>query len=245
MERIFFKKAIVCLFTVVALCSCNKDDDDFNSTVANNTITAKVENGSRLGVDEVSVKIWYETGSSWNVYEVVISDYNSGEFTLNLPSTVSDKYLSPDESLDDLSDDGVKVSNPGVKTGWAYFEAYDSGDNTGEFIYATGTSSSDWYGQLVYVNGDLSITGTYMATISTVTNGEITDTKDYPQKYSIHLKKGWNMLYEKDTDDNYERTTKAPAGLKWYYQSYSSSAKSVSAKKTPSLLSKSKIRLTN
>jgi outer membrane lipoprotein-sorting protein len=43
-------------------------------------------------------------------------------------------------------------------------------------------------------------------------------------QYNVYLKKGWNMLYTKETklEDGmeYESTTTAPAGLKWIYYRY-------------------------
>jgi hypothetical protein len=232
MKKDFLMKALVGLFTVVALCSCKKhDNDEPTSMVANNTITAKVENGGRYNIDEVAAEIEYETSSSpyYDFYVVASSDYDSDGFSLKLEETVKNKYLQLSFVDEEDVPDEVTVSNFNAKAGLAYIYAYRSKSFVGIFYYATGTSSSDWIAQLVYVNGDVSITGSYTGTVSFIENGKVTETYDYPITYNVHVKKGWNMMYEKDTDDEYELTTNVPSGLRWYYEPYSSSSSSSSA----------------
>jgi hypothetical protein len=229
MKKNFLMKAFVCLFTVVALCSCKKDDDEVpTSTVPGNTITATVESGSSFNnqIDTVIVRI-----DSYELTETK-SAYSNGGFTLNLPATVIDTYL---DEYDDAPT-GITVSNPKVKVGWADLRAYKSGSIVGDIYYATGKSDSDWEGELVYVNGDVSVTGSY-----TEKDGD----ESYTEKSNVHLRKGWNIVYSKETENEksyvYEQTTQAPAGLKWYYNSWYSS-QDASVKKAPSLLRKSKIK---
>jgi hypothetical protein len=203
--------AFVCLFTVVALCSCNKDDDDdaVNDTsrvIVNNTITAIVENGNSYNEEIDEVKVLFGLSSSSPV--VTSSTYNNGGFTLNLPETVSETYLEPYGKLRE----GIKASNPDVKRQGAYIYAYKSGRKLSYFHYGTfGTSgTSGWKGNLIYVDGDVSLTGT-----ATESSGSV-------QKWNMHLKKGWNVWYLKGSSLGNgkflnEWTTKAPADAKWYY----------------------------
>ena len=118
-----------------------------------------------------------------------------------------------------------------MKTGWARIVAYKSGKETGEFYHET----TEWGGELGYANGDVSITGTY--------------TDNYGNRqHNVHLKKGWNIIYGKLTikgNDkyDYETTTTAPAGAKWYYYPYYTEETQGSvSNRIPSLYGKSKTR---
>jgi hypothetical protein len=66
----------------------------------------------------------------------------------------------------------------------------------------------------MYVDKDVSITGT-------VTETETCDEAIYINKYSVHLKRGWNIIYANETKKGnmyeWEMTTTAPAGAKWYF----------------------------
>jgi hypothetical protein len=228
---------------VVALCSCDKDDDgddkkDENPTsvIADNTITATVENGNSYNdeIDTVkavivlSMKYDSETGKDRiEYYEVARSAYSNGKFTLKLPETVSDSYLS---GFDEMWDgegipDGVTVNNTNVKVEFMDIFAYKSGKIVGRF-YAGYTNEPEILTGYVYVNGDVSITGTDV-------DGD---------KYNLHFKKGWNIEYMIDNDDTNEETTQAPdVTLKWYYHEDDgyTSANSVSTK-IPALLTRRK-----
>jgi hypothetical protein len=238
MKRKNFMMAFVSLFTVVALCSCGKDDDGDEgdiptSEIADNTITATVENGSSYNNKIDSVIMSMNDYGDIKKSAVAIAPYSNGGFTLKLSATVSDTNLDPFED-DDFSA-GVKVSNPNVKTGIAWIFAYNqSGENIGEFEYRT--SDGNLESSLIYSNGDVSITGS-----ESYEDGEV-------ENYSIHLKKGWNRVYFKESKINgkevYESTTQAPSGLKWYYEEYTPyTPESSVSKKVSTLLSKRKARL--
>jgi hypothetical protein len=244
MKRNFLMMALVCLFTVVAISSCKKDDDDDGSI--GNTLTVTVENGSSLNekIDAVKVEIEYGKLSSydWDTYEATNAPYSNGGFTLTLPETVSDTYLEAFDAGD--FEEGITVSNFNVKTGYAYIEAYKADDNTGFFYHGTGTADEDWEGELVYSNGDVSITGSYTDTYDWEDSDGV-HTETYTEKYNVHLKKGWNRVYEKDTEkgnNTYEEetTTTVPSGAKWYYFDYSSKSLSSRVSKVSIFSSKRK-----
>jgi hypothetical protein len=232
MKKKFSIMAFVSLFTVVALCSCSKDDngDDNGGSggIHNNTIIASVEDGNSYDGEIDVVKALVITGEDshgWTGYEAASSTYSNGGFKLNLTATVSDEYLGGEFKN---IPDGITVNNPNVKTEWGLVIAYKSDRQIGEFYYG-----KDCESYLMYANGDLSITGSY------------TDYDGDLEKYNVHLKKGWNMVYEMDTEtkdgkEEYEVTTQAPVGSKWYYDAYSSYYKSSVSHKFPTLLSKRK-----
>jgi hypothetical protein len=74
----------------------------------------------------------------------------------------------------------------------------------------------------VYVDGDLSVTGTENGSDSWEDDG-VTYMETWTVKYSANLKKGWNLIYRKETEigNTYieEITTTAPTGIKWHFES--------------------------
>ncbi|MDR2621645.1 MAG: hypothetical protein LBC48_03575 [Dysgonamonadaceae bacterium] len=244
MESKFLKVAFVSLSAVVAFSSCDKDDDDnggFNNMVQDNTITAVVENGNNYNdkIDTVKIRAWDENTSSYKT--LASTDYSNGGFTLQLPATVSDHYLY-ELFGDDEIPEGVSVSNLDVKTLDEEIGAYqsDSEYSIGEFYHGT----KDWYGMLIYVDGDVNVTGSF-----TETEYDEYDDKTYTEKikYNVHLKKGWNIAYAKETEKGtlreYEVSSQVPSGAKWYFDDLYSQeyAPSSQAKKAP-FFSKVKIR---
>jgi hypothetical protein len=246
MKKNFLMMAFVCLFIGVTISSCKKDDkEDENNGSIGNTLTVTVENGSSLNgkIDAVKAKIDYEkSNGGWDEYIAASAPYSNGGFTLQLPETVSDTYLGAFDT--DEIPDGVTVSNLNAKIGWGYIEAYKEDENVGYFYLGTGTTDADWEGELIYSNGDVNITGTETDVYSWESDGE-TYTETETNKYSMYLKNGWNIVYEKWTEkgnntEEYELTTTAPSGAKWYYYDYSSKSLSSRIQKTPFISSKRK-----
>ncbi|MDR1130042.1 MAG: hypothetical protein LBK96_03565 [Prevotellaceae bacterium] len=202
MKRNFLMMAFVSLFTVVALCSCGKDEEENddkdgngeNAWIQGNTITAVVENGASYygKIDAVRAEV--------NGYAPLVSvNYIDGGFTLTLPANINTQYLyNPADEDDYYIDEGVTISNPNVKVAEMYLGTYKSNSYTGYIYYGT----EDWEGRFIYADGDVSITGLGSEWF----------------KWNAHLKKGWNMVYGKEMDNEFEFTTQVPAGTKkWYF----------------------------
>jgi hypothetical protein len=254
MKRNFFMKAFVCMFTVVALSSCNKDDDEkeeAKSGAIGNTLTVTVENGNSYNsrIDTVKLTSWDRNDEDERSVELARAVYTNGGFTINLPENLGSQYLSPlIEDEDDFS--GVTISNRNVKIGSPSLDAYKSGNEVGVFYPATGTGESDWEGELTYADSDVSITGTGTRNYSWE-SGDVTYTETITVTYNVNLKKGWNIVYEKGqgtvngtTYTVIGEVTTAPAGVKWYFYSddYDESSVSGSRAKTPFLSGKQKLR---
>jgi hypothetical protein len=210
MKKKYLKMAFFCLFTVVALSSCNKDEDEGSI----NTITAVVENGSSYNalIDVVKLEV-ESSSSSYELKTLTDAEYKDGGFTIILPESVSSQYLElPFGDDDDIIPKGITVSNKNAKGASAYLIAYKSNKLVGEFYLESG----DWSGGLIYIDSDVSITGT-------ATETETWEGETYTEKfnYSVNLKRGWNMVYTKITENSnnfvLEATTTAPSGAKWYF----------------------------
>jgi hypothetical protein len=143
-------------------------------------------------------------------YVPIGAKYKNGGFTLKLPDVVDDQYLY--NTFNEISEDFLTVTNRDVKI--TYCDIYACGDNNipcrmGEFYHGTNTG---WTSSLFYVDGDASITG------SGILTDEYYDA--YTVKHSIYLKKGWNIIYQKEdsTAKEAEITTQVPPGAKWYFK---------------------------
>jgi hypothetical protein len=222
--------AFVSLFTVVALCSCNKDENEDdenggngeNAWIQNNTINVVIENNAQYSSEIDTVKVQVGVSGNDDYYYLTLASvpYNNGKFTIKLPESINKQYLyNVFEELEIMDHgeipEGITISNQNIKGCYMGLYAYKSGlpHNQGGFCYY-GTEDGDWTGELIYMDGDVSITGT----------GTFYWPYDWADTYkcNIHLEKGWNMVYEKNnkkTDQWYEveYTTQAPAGAKWYF----------------------------
>jgi hypothetical protein len=214
--------AFVGLFAAATFGACSKDEDN-DSTLGTSTVSSgktdiKVENGADYNSQIDSVKLILYASNTYNVFT---SAYAEGGFALDLPASVDDKYLSNELVLLSLLGD-IKVSNLDVRvktemTLAAYKRTEVAGYSipVGEFYH--GTADETHRGYLYYVDGDVTITGTYSQ--ENKENGRIEK-----NVYEINAKKGWNIMYEEDQTSETMKleiyTTKAPADAKWYFHKY-------------------------
>jgi hypothetical protein len=202
MKKTFTMMASVSLLAA-AFCACDKDEKkDDSSTLTQITITnVTAKEGYPLSsVDSVRLTIGYGEGSEYKTVVLARAAFTDGKAVINLPASVDDKYL---EAITGVSA-GITVSNPSVKTVNAHLTT-----NFGSFNH--GTIEQEWYGGLMYMNGNVAITGT-----GTDKDGGGTP---YTIKFSIDGKKGWNMVYWSDDVDPVEYTTNPPAGAGWIHGS--------------------------
>jgi hypothetical protein len=202
MKRNFFKMAFVSLLALGALCSCSKDEDkNKNGAIQSNTLNVTVENAASYSGKISDVKL----SADGSDVTLASAPYNNGKFTITLPESLGRQYLDAIGTPRD-----VTISDTDVKTGLAILYAYESGSRIGRFYHGAG----DWQGFLMYADGDVSITGSHSFTNSF--GGTTAETFN-----NCNLADGWNILYIKGTQtgssDEYEYTTRAPAGAKWYF----------------------------
>jgi predicted nucleic acid-binding Zn-ribbon protein len=193
------------------------NDDDDNGSIPNNTLTVAVENGNSYNerIDTVKLEIYVNANANVDGVQgyqtFAVAEYKNGGFTLALPESVDSRYLFSSKEED--TPDGVTISNVNVKTVEAEnLHVYKSGTRTGYLKLKSG----DWKGWLMYVDGDVFITGTGI-----YPDRENRFTYPITIKYSLNLKRGWNIVYQKEPENYWEMTTTAPAGAKWYFDPYS------------------------
>ncbi|MDR2146671.1 MAG: hypothetical protein LBE91_09475 [Tannerella sp.] len=242
-KKIYLRQAFVSLLaSVFVFGGCRKDDDELDSgDGVGRKITAKVENGNRYDFDEVKAVTYY--GFSDNSAVLAETDYAGGGFTLQLPETVDDRYLSPMEDYADILEKSLselvgfslkfnaELSEEDVNGTVAAIEAHRSGDKEGDFFYMTLTENESVTrytmtiaeGIFMYSDKSCKITGSSSedrlidgieAWINTAANAS--------------LRKGWNILYLTETVEASRVTqiitvtmtisSDEPAGMKWYFE---------------------------
>jgi hypothetical protein len=188
----FFITAFVGLFTVIAFNSCIKGDNNNNSGSADNIVAVRVKNGDDLNrvIDVVKALIGNDReDGGGNRHVVASAPYKDGGFTLKLSASIDDQYLG---KFADNMPKNIQLSDSDAKGGSVHLYAYKSEIGAGEFYHGT----ADWKGYLMYADRDVSMTGA-------------AGTKEY----DLHLKRGWNMVYEK----NEEITTAVPSDVQWHF----------------------------
>ena len=239
--------------------SCNKDDDNKggddgnggSSSVSKITATNVIDGSTQIK----TVKALVYWGENYDNVEVIAqAPYQNNGFTLELPATLSAKYL---EALDEGEMKGFSISDKNVKgSSFDGFSGYDKdGNEIGVFLYEErNENAGPLAGHLagwVYVDGDVTIKGEQKDSDS-----DSEYTYEWSSKVDYKLKKGWNIVYASYTY-TYDETTKTikisaiattqkPANVNfnwyfnnWYFEddgyNYSASlksAKSLSEKKS-------------
>jgi hypothetical protein len=212
------------------IASCDKEDD----AAVGMTISGTLEFNEKYDNDEITkVQIAIRepvTDNGITLFKNVVlasGAYSDGIFSLELPAMVDDKYLGA-HLLDEDFPPSIKVSNKNVKTG-VFSISTSNFDDTKQIpttgglvsvltskvyplVYVKKDDKSITEAILLYADRKCSITGSMTMSDETIT-------------YSVHLKRGWNILYEtrpeymESADKQIRReecTTNPISGLKWY-----------------------------
>jgi len=207
--------------TTAVFNSCDKDDNNDGSTNDGNAskITAtNVINGSTQ-IKTVKALFYWESDDDYGSDAIAQAPYQNNGFTLELPATVGAKYL---ETIDEDDLEGISVSDKNSKLFFVNdLRGYNEDDDeVGYFYLEEENDDSEHYTSWIYVDRDVTIKGEY---------NEIYEEYDaeYIGKYDLTLKKGWNIVYDSNTDSykngryvySYTYTSKKPTGVSytWYF----------------------------
>ena len=197
----------VAMIAVAALFfgGCSKDDNGpslvsggFDGTVTANVDGAGLMINAVLAVNDAEYNSYSGDFYGNDVGEAAL--FKNGSFTIKLPTSGLNSYLEDVtdffEGFMKAGDKGnLKVSDPSARImDVDFFGFYVDGDDvdvSGIFSYATSDKKTTCL--FVYVNNDVNVTG--------------------GANVSVSLKRGWNRVYLSD-----KLTTKAPDGLKWYFE---------------------------
>ena len=230
MKRYYILIILVTAIFSVLITSCEKDETNVSMTVSGTLEFSELYNDeiTKVQVDFREPTYWGEVPVFTHVTLARVP-YSNGAFSLELPEKVDNKYLNQKLSYEDL-EPYIKVSNKNVKTGVFDFTATDFDEDiansieeknkegngvwtysykTFPLVYLKRDEISTTEGLFYYANENCSITGTL-----TESDGHQTIT------YSMHLKRGWNIVYHTQTQDKQMRieelSTKSVSDMKWY-----------------------------
>jgi hypothetical protein len=230
MKKLLYSAAIFGA-VMVAFASCKKDDDK-NNDPATVTVRANVEEGAELEDLIKRVQAGVDGGEEFQT--IADADFVDGGFSLTLSEApdeenfVALKYFLSYEGADV---DELTISNSDASIAQVFFFGfssedgdYENEDYEGEF-YAdkaeeTEGAFSNAYPFYVYVDADVTVTGTY----------NVED--DEEEIWNVSLKKGWNAVYYTfegnlvEEEWMYKNTysTTPVSGIKWYFDGNSSSS---------------------
>ena len=137
---------------------------------------------------------------------------------MELPTTLGAKYL---ETIDADDLEGIAVSDKNFKSCFLEdISGYNEDDDEiGYFYLAEENDDSEYYTAWIYVDRDVTIKGE---------TKEIYYDEEYIENFDLTLKKGWNVVYESDTEsyengrDVYSSTisSKKPSGVTYTWNFY-------------------------
>jgi hypothetical protein len=188
-----------------------EDGEKYNSKISVVKMTGNYDFDTTYGFD---AGFYSDQNADPKTIVLATGTYSNGGFTINLPATVDEKYLSPIVWVEEGWHEGgnVKCSDSNAKCVWVInilgFSKQDSDREVVVFYYEINScdfdSDTNAEGHFVYVDRNVTITG----------SGDGGD-KYY---YNVSLKKGWNIYYGNygRQDDRMKVTNNVPSGLKWW-----------------------------
>ena len=230
MNRQILSLMTAAMVLMAAFASCSKDNN-----------SKKDDPGGGGGGGALEVNATVVDGNEYNGYiataKAMMGDYDAiasakyanGGFKLNLPESVSAKYLySIDDAFDFEEDFEGTISDRKAKISETWLFAYDrEDDEIGGFWWTN--ENEDVWAFYVYVDRNLTIKG-HESWYDSYEN------EYYYYEYDCSFTKGWNILYEVEKGRyEYLLTTKKPSGttLKWYYEDWDWWKKSPSDRQHP------------
>lgn len=234
-------KTVFILSLLLFICiGCSKDDDNDSSTdtIGQNVFSGTISNYTAGAIDSLKFCYLKEDDNNNIVIQYVFGSSavsTNGSFSMKL-STPQNSLLT--EASDEIYDD-VAVSDKTVKmTGSEHysFVAVKNKTIVGMIVYAndvfnslalqnrgylSGTDNGWSYGCPVYLDNNLTVSGTHSGG---------SGTQSYKYIYNVKGKKGWNTFFIQHNytelgtiaTETEKLTTTLPANYMWYYYSLSS-----------------------
>jgi hypothetical protein len=200
MKTQLFKLVAVGIILMTAVVACKKDPKEGGGGTFVINATNVIEVDANDDIDSVKAIVYIGD------YQVGAAKFQNNGFIINLCATVPDEYLrTMDPDIFDLmSDKNAKISFLiGIM-------AYNSaGIEIGEFLLRD--RSDNRYCEAGYIYADRNFTIKYTNTYL-----------GHTYTFDCNFKRGWNIIYEYDSDNEEGTATQKPSGvnLEWYYRSY-------------------------
>ena len=202
MKKIFlnFGLFLALGLTIAVFNSCDEDDDKNGGSGSISKITAtNVINGSTQ-IKTVKALVYW--GDYDNEDAIAQAPYTNNGFTLELPKTLSAKYLF---LISEDAPSGITISDKNVKIYVLEdISGYDKDDDEiGYFYLEEEKGDNEYYTSWIYSDRDVTIKG-----------------QDDGDKYNLQLKKGWNVVYDSYTDNGFSLMSEKPSGVNYSWNFY-------------------------
>ena len=196
MNRNFLKFGLflVLVLSIALLYSCGKSEDDGGASTIKATSVVNNVHNAISDSEVITVKAVASDGGV-----IAETQYKNKGFTLELPSTVPDKYL---QLILQHETHGISISDESAKAFTLEninIRGYDKDNYSIGYFSFNGSiyENTEHYVSWVYVDRDVTVKGEVYTDLS---------------KYDLDLKKGWNVVYNsyKFSTDIYSYTTQKP-----------------------------------
>ncbi|MDR3246515.1 MAG: hypothetical protein LBT50_08800 [Prevotellaceae bacterium] len=196
MKRKLILWALMSMFTVVAVSSCNKDDDE-DSGIPTSTFDGKLSGTI--------------TGATAGQIDSIGVDYVGGVRKFPVSATGTFDFTLPTPAAGDLESFDVSptatVTPADAKIFTTYFGAYKEGEYVGDVYKISGATELSY----VYANKDVTIVGTE-------------GNSEYSASYNCSLKAGWNILKTVTSKTNSTETDVVTTGnipnIPWVFEEW-------------------------
>ncbi len=202
MKKVLFA-TLAAVFALASFTACDKDDNKGKGNGGRDKGTKVEIPGNVEDADDVVkvAAVYKKEGAIDIAASATLAD---GKFIVMLPETVADSKLS----LDDMENlpEGVTADATDVKTVRVDFIGMDADDEQLGKYFIEGDNI---YANYLYSNKAVKVTGE-----SELENGDI-------MVYDLDLKKGWNLVFEMDEDEDDVTTTTItntkPGNIAWLF----------------------------
>ncbi|MDR1585169.1 MAG: hypothetical protein LBS07_03200 [Prevotellaceae bacterium] len=173
-RKLILMSGAVIAFGLASISCKNNEPDDKSDSGIITKIEGTVANGGSYDVD--TVKVMHNSEEATIV--LASSKWDNGKFTLNLPATLPDSYVSSLEN-----EEGVTISDKAAKTYLlSVLQLYKNGKYKGTVSQAAKAGASTAKIQYFYTDRDVVLSGTTIGGSEKIT-------------YNANFKKGWNTVY--------------------------------------------------
>ena len=197
-------------FAIIIFTSCSCDE--LNPT---DNFVIRATNVYGNTNDIISVRIGIYSGFTGYVATITKTPFHNNGFTLQLPATISDNFLSP--IIGNFPYNAIIRGNPNAR--WQQsielVALNENGNGIGRIYLVGGIDIGNRFGtyaRWLYVDSDFSVVG----------SGEFYGVR---RVVNIDLKRGWNIVYETLSFDNdvfvHTMTSQRPSGMFfWTFSSW-------------------------
>lgn len=213
-ENLLKSRYIIYLVLLLFFVACSKDNELFSESspvvvTHDGKLSGRLKHGKEIEAEDGDRNSWFVgeavvnevdkiditlRKSPTNQFHLGCSGVNNGVFSLNLKNPPEEYFRSIDEFIY-IDKEGLTISERNANMfDYLYPELYKDGSPIGTIRLASGVNKSVYY-NIIYVDRDVSITGTYVYL------------HYFNVEYNVYFKKGWNVVATSHNFDE-ESTTK-------------------------------------